>query len=87
MIINIAFRQDENVDRRLYRYLQKAGTWAPRDRIMHWTGFPSPREHPLSAYVAFQCAVMRENRRLRPLGQRIVRSPMGTENYRLEALA
>lgn len=86
MSADIQLREGENIDRSLYRILREAGTWMQRDNIMRCAGFLSPKDHPVSAYVEFQCAVMRVNRLIRPWRMRIRKSPTGSEIYRLEAM-
>lgn len=64
-----------NREIRIYRYLSQNPGWQPRDKIMHWTGFPSPKLHPVCAYVEFQNAVMRLNERLARERKEVVRWP------------
>jgi hypothetical protein len=67
---------------RLYRYLCQNPGWQPRDKIMHWTGYPSPKNHPVIAYVEFQNDVMRLNAQLAKSGRQTVRYP-NTEDYQI----
>ena len=81
-----------NREIRLFRYLSKNPGYNSRDKIMHWTGFLSPKDHPVAAYVEFQNAVMRLNSRIGRLGFHIVRGAprfVGdkSENYQLASLA
>ena len=43
---------------RLYRFLTEHGP-VHRERIIHWCGFPSPKQEPVSAYVQFHNAILR----------------------------
>jgi hypothetical protein len=56
----------------------------PRDKIMHWSSFPSPRDMPICAYVEFANAVMRANEALQPFGWEILRFG---EDYELAKVA
>lgn len=59
--------------RRVYRYLRDNPGPLPREQIMHWTGFPSPRDQPICAYVEFANAVMRLDAILRRHGREVFR--------------
>lgn len=67
---------------RLYRYLRDNGP-TRRDRLMHFTGFPSPKEQPISAYVEFENEIMRLDRVLRRHGRWIIGVDDRTEIYSL----
>ena len=56
----------------------------PRDKIMHWSSFPSPRDEPVCAYAAFAHAVMRANEALWSFGWEIRRFD---EEYELAKVA
>jgi len=73
--------------RRVYKYLQENPKPQPRDRIMHWTGFPSPKAQPVLAYASFQNTVMRINQKLAAHGQRICGGIEFGETYWLEVSA
>lgn len=69
-------------DRRVYRYLRDQGA-SPRDKVMHWCGFPSPRDQPVLAYVRFANSVIRLNQMLRRHGKMIEGGLDTGEIYRL----
>lgn len=69
-------------DRRVYRYLKQYGA-VLRDRVMHFCEFPSPRDQPILAYVAFANSVIRLNRALRWHGVSIEGGIDTGEVYRL----
>lgn len=69
-------------DRRVYNFLKDRKP-EPRDKIMHWCEFPSPRDQPILAYVAFANSVIRLNRALRWHGERIEGGIDTGEIYRL----
>lgn len=77
------FFKSDNRLMRLYRYLDQNEGWHHRDKIMHWTGFPSPKSQPICAYVEFANAVIRLNERLRPSGWAIDRDSLSGERYAL----
>lgn len=68
---------------RLFRFLRQNQGWHHRDKIMHWTGFPSPKTQPICAYVEFANAVNRLNERIRPSGWVIARDSAASEHYAL----
>lgn len=67
---------------RVYRYLRDSGP-SHRDKIMHWCGFPSPKDQPVIAYVEFCNEVMRLDRILRRYGMSIDGGVSTGEVYRL----
>lgn len=70
---------------RLYRYFRDNDGWLPRDQIMHWTGFPSPKSNPVTAYVEFANTLMRLNKIIARSGRKIVGGIETGEKYRMEA--
>lgn len=71
---------------RLYRYFQQNDGWLDRDRIMHWTGFPSPKAQPILAYVEFHNALDHLNRLLAKSGSVIAGGLETGEKYHLERI-
>lgn len=71
---------------RLLRYFEQNDCWVHRDRIMHWTGFPSPSRQPVCAYVEFHNAVDRLNRTLLRKGLKVAGGIQTGEKYRLEEI-
>jgi hypothetical protein len=69
---------------RVYRYFRDNAAWVTRERVMHWTGFPSPKDHPVIAYVEFANTLMRLNRVLARSGRRIIGGIETSELYRME---
>lgn len=67
---------------RVYRYLRDNGP-SHRDKIMHWTGFSSPKDQPVIAYVEFCNEVMRLDRILRRHGMGVEGGIDTGEVYRL----
>ena len=57
----------------IIKFLRAGKRFGNRDDIMFLTGFPSPKDQPVCAYVLFQNSIIEANRRLRPLGGRIER--------------
>lgn len=72
---------------RIYRYLTANQGWQPRDKIMHWAGFASPKRYPVIAYVEFQNDVIRLNSALARSGRHVVRRSREIEDYRIESIA
>lgn len=72
-----------NREIRIFRYLVQNPGFQPRDNIMHWTGFPSPKAQPVSAYVEFHNALMRLNGRIRRMGYEIVGGRTTGEQYQI----
>lgn len=71
---------------RVYRYFRDNEGWLWRDRVMHWSGFPSPSDQPVIAYAEFANTLIRLNKALAKSGRRIVGGIETREQYRLEVI-
>lgn len=67
---------------RVYRYLRDNGECS-RNRIMYWTGFPSPKDQPVLAYVEFTQTIMHLDRILRRHGWCVIGGVETDEIYSL----
>ena len=67
---------------RVYRFLAEQGP-VDRERIIHWCGFPSPRQEPLLAYTRFHNAILRLQAILRPYGWTVAGGIESQQVYRL----
>lgn len=69
-------------DMRVFQFLKDRKP-EPRDKIMEWCEFPSPREQPVLAYVQFANSMIRLNHALHHLGMGVEGGVDTGEIYRL----
>jgi len=67
---------------RVFRYLRDNPGPQPRDKVMHWTGFPSPKVEPVGAYASFASCIMALDAALRGYDRKVSWSP-DTELYEI----